>query len=265
MFRKLLLASCTFFTILLYACSVNKANTDDTLKAVFDEYGSTGCFTFLNNATGEITVYNMGGDTTRYTSGSSFHIPLSLFALQTGTLANEEQIIPNIDSTQAVTCSSLINAFKQDQDSCFKQLANKLTKPLFQQWLDSLHYGNAATGNDFANCWANNSLTISPDEQLGLMKKLYFDQLPFRKSVQQAVREMMKAEDSNLYTLSWKRGKPIKLASGNYGNWALGWIEENRHVYFFVTYAESAKENSNAASDITRKILTKYGFFQGKK
>ncbi len=254
-----------FISYLFSSCSVNKASSDDSLQQIFEKYNSKGCFSFLNNSTGEITVYNIGSDTTRFAPGTSFHIPLSLFALQYGTVPNENSNMQSSDSAQKLQCTSLISAFQNNADSCFSLLAKKMTEPTFKKWIDSLHYGNTKTGKDFSNCWNDNSLKISPDEQLGLMKKLYFDQLPFRQSVQKTVRDMMKAEDNNLYTLSWKLSEPIKTADGTYASWVTGWIEENRHVYFFVTYAESSVNNKDNSASITKDILRKYEFFQGKK
>ena len=210
-------------------------------------------------------MYNIGADTTRYIPSTSFHIPLSLFALQSGIIPNENTSIQSGDSTQKIQCASLISAFQNNEDSCFSMIAKKMTEPVFKKWLDSLHYGNTKTGKDFSQCWNDKSLIISPDEQLGLMKKLYFDQLPFRQSVQKSVRDMMKAEDNNLYTLSWKQSNPIKTIDGTYSSWVTGWIEENRHVYFFVTYAESTVQNKDNTASITKDILRKYEFFQGKK
>jgi beta-lactamase class D len=264
--QKIIFFSClTIILLSISSCSVNKAKSDDSLQQIFEKYNSKGCFSFLNNATGEITVYNIGSDTTRYIPGTSFHIPLSLFALQNGTVPDENSVIQSTDSTQQMQCTSLTSAFQNNADSCFTLIAKKMKEAAFKKWMDSLHYGNTNTGKNFLQCWKDRSLKISPDEQLGLMKKLYFDQLPFRQSVQKSVRDMMKVEDNNLYTLSWKQSEPIKTTEGTYSSWVTGWIEENRHVYFFVTYAESTVQNKDNSASITKDILRKYEFFQGKK
>ncbi|NMD29161.1 MAG: class D beta-lactamase, partial [Bacteroidetes bacterium] len=115
--------------------------------------------------------------------------------------------------------------------------------------------------------WLNNTLKISPDEQLGLLKKLYFEQLPFRKSVQQTMSRLMVQEDNTAYKLSYKTGWGFDEAGNSIG-WLTGWIEENRHVYFFVTLLKSPDKNFDmvpARIAITKDILKSYGFFEGKK
>ncbi|HMX37057.1 MAG TPA: class D beta-lactamase, partial [Ferruginibacter sp.] len=65
---KLIFAACL---VLLASCTVNKATNDESLKKYFDENKVDGCFTMLNNADGEITVYNMKFDTMRFSPAST--------------------------------------------------------------------------------------------------------------------------------------------------------------------------------------------------
>ncbi len=83
----------TCCVLLVASCSVNKAKTDDSLKKYFDENKVDGCFTMLNNADGEITVYNMKYDTMRFSPASTFKIVNSLIGLQTGRITDEKMII----------------------------------------------------------------------------------------------------------------------------------------------------------------------------
>jgi beta-lactamase class D len=112
--------------------------------------------------------------------------------------------------------------------------------------------------------WLNNKLKISPDEQLGLVKKLYFDRLPFQKRSQQIVRDLMLQENNTLYKLSYITGRGWDM--NNAIGWMLGWIEENRHVYFFVTMVKSDDRKIDVATciKITKSILSHHGFFKGE-
>ena len=99
------------------------------------------------------------------------------------------------------------------------------------------------------------------------MKKLYFDQLPFRKSVQQTLRNVMLQEDNTAYKLSYKTGWGFDEEDHSIG-WLVGWIEENSHVYFFATLLKSNDKDfdmKSARIGITKDILKEYGFFEGKK
>jgi beta-lactamase class D len=253
------------------SCSVNKAKIDNSLKKYFDDNKVEGCFTLLNNATGEVTVYNMQMDTTRYTPASTFKIVNSLIGLQTGAILNDTMMIKWDGKTRAIPewnkDMGMTEAFKVSNVAYYQEVARRIGKDTMQHWLDSLGYGNKKTGTRIDTFWLDNSLKISPDEQLGLLKKLYFDQLPFRKSVQETVKSIMLKEDNTQYKLSYKTGWGIDELEHNIG-WVAGWIEENNHVYFFVTLIQAGAHTMDMRKvrmDITNGILKQLGFFEGKK
>jgi beta-lactamase class D len=96
---------------------------------------------------------------------------------------------------------------------------------------------------------------------------LYFDQLPFQKRTQQIVRDVMLQEDNTAYSLSYKTGWGFDEKKNNIG-WIVGWIEENKHPYFFVTMVKSADPAIDMKAvrlNITKGILKQLGFFNGRK
>jgi beta-lactamase class D len=249
---------------------VNKAKINNKLKKYFDAKNVDGCFTMLNNSDGKITVYNMKLDTMRFTPASTFKIANALIGLQTGIITNDSMVI-KWDGVKRKNDEwnrdlDLREAFKVSAVPYFQEVARRIGRDTMWQWMDSLAYGNKNISGPIDSFWLNNQLKISPDEQLGLMKKLYFDQLPFRKSVQQNVREIMLQEDNTLYKLSYKTGWGVDEEKNNIG-WVTGWIEENRHVYFFVTLVKSPDPEIDmkaARINITKDILKELGFLQGK-
>jgi beta-lactamase class D len=257
--------------VFLISCSVNKAKTDNSLKKYFDDNHVDGSFTLLNNANGEITVYNMALDTQRFSPASTFKIVNSLIGLQTGRITDEKMVIKWDGVKRPVEAwnkdMDMTEAFKVSCVPYYQEVARRIGKDTMRQWLDSIGYGNKNISGPIDSFWLNGSLKISPDEQLGLVKKLYFDQLPFRKSVQQIVRDVMLQEDNTAYKLSYKTGWGADDSHNDIG-WVAGWIEENRHVYFFVTFIR-AQQNRNDIDtvriNITKGILKQLGFMEGKK
>lgn len=262
------LLSFSFFGI--QSCTLNKAKVDNSLEKYFSSRNIEGCFTMLNNSNGQITVYNIKNDTTRYSPASTFKIVNSLIALQTGAVTDSKMLIKwdgvNRPQSEWNKDLNIGEAFNLSCVPFFQEVARRIGKDTMQMWIDSISYGNKLLKGPVDSFWLNNSLKISPDEQLGLMKRLYFDQLPFRKSVQQQVRDMMLQEDNTAYRLSYKTGWGLDEANHSTG-WVVGWIEENKHVYFFVSFLKSpnpAIDMNKVAMDITKDILKQYGFFEGK-
>jgi len=266
------LLTITSFIVLISisSCSVNRAKVDDSLKKYFDDNKVEGCFTMLSNSDGKVTVYNLKMDTTRYTPSSTFKIVNSLIGLETGVISDEKMVIKwdgikrwNDDWNKDLTMEQ---AFKVSSVPYYQEVARRIGRDTMQLWLDSLNYGNKNIGDKIDSFWLDNHLKISPDEQLGLVKRLYFDQLPFQKRTQQIVRDVMLQEDNTSYSLSYKTGLGLDESKNSVG-WLIGWIEENKHPYFFVTMVKSADAATDIKAvqlNITKGILKQLGFFNGR-
>ncbi|MBA2249252.1 MAG: class D beta-lactamase [Chitinophagaceae bacterium] len=259
-----------FFFLTGPGCSINKAKIANDLKKYFDSSHVDGSFSMFNNATGAVTVYNMKLDTQRFLPASTFKIVNSLIGIETGRITNTKMIIKwdgvkrsNNDWNQDLTMEQ---AFKVSSVPYYQEVARRIGKDTMQRWIDTLHYGNMNISGPIDSFWLNNTLKISPDEQLGLVKKLYFDQLPFQKRTQQFVRDVMLQENNTLYKLSYKTGWGYDELQNAIG-WVVGWIEENRHVYFFVTFIRTPDHNidiSAARLKITKGLLAGLGFLKGE-
>jgi beta-lactamase class D len=259
-FRLLLIS---FFVLVLSSCSVNHAKIDNSLKKYFDSSNVEGTFSLLNNQMGTITVYNMKLDTQRLSTGTSFKIAETLIGAQTGKIINTDSKISDSDANNL----TLKEAFDSSSIPYFQKLAEQIGKDTMQSMLDSLSYGNKNISGTLDSFWLNNTLKISPDEQLGMLSKLYFEQLPFQKYSQEMVGSMMLQEDDSLYKLSYTTGTGIDEKNNSFG-WTLGWIEENRHIYFFVTFIKTPDKTIEVKSTgikITKSVLKDLGFFKGEK
>jgi beta-lactamase class D len=260
-----------FVFFFLCGCTVNNVSIDDSLQTYFEKEKTTGCFGLFDNSRGRFTIYNLDRFKQNYSPASTFKIVNALIALQTGRLTDDSSVI----HWDGVTRKwqewnqdlSLYRAFRVSAVPHFQQLARLIGRDTMQYWLDTLKYGNMKIGNHLDSFWLDKTLTISPDEQLGLVKRLYFKQLPFRHSIQESVRKMMIQENNTQYQLAYKTGWGY-TANGKPMGWMVGWIEENRHVYPFVLNLETepARENNIPAAreKVLRAILTKLGFFKGK-
>ena len=256
------------FVFCIASCTLNKAKINNDLKKYFDSSHVDGSFTLLNNQSGDITVYNMKLDTQRFSPASTFSIVNVLTGVQTGNITDENMVLKPGSGNKATGNGdkglTLKQAFLASDAAYFQEIARRTGKNDIKLWVDSIRYGNKDISGPIDSFWLNNHLKISPDEQLGLMSKLYFDQLPFQKYGQQMVRHMMLIEDNTLYKLSYKTsggGKDDKVG------WVVGWIEENKHVYFFVTLVKPIVENSDLKGlgiNITKGILKELGFFKGE-
>lgn len=268
---KYLQAFFVFAALFLFqSCSSDNIKSDNSLKKYFDEYKVDGSFALYDNGRGEVKVYNLEKDTTRTVPASTFKIVNALVALQTGVMINDSAVI----KWDSVTRSNpnwnkdlmLVEAFRYSAVPHFQEIARRIGKDSLQKWVDTLKYGNMKIGPRVDSFWLDNSLLVSPDEELGLVKQLYFDKLPFTKGAQQAVRNMMLQEDNSNYKLSYKTGLGTDK-NGHTIGWVVGWIEENKHPYFFVLNIDAVNPGADIAETrlkILNNILKDLGFFEGK-
>jgi len=262
---------CLLVIACLNSCSPNNVKIDNGLKHFFDENNVSGSFALLNNGTGKFTIYNLKRyRDSAYLPASTFKIVNSLIGLQTGKITNDSMVIkwdgivrPVKEWNKDLT---MYEAFRVSAVPYYQEVARRIGKDTMQQWLDSISYGSKKITTRIDTFWLDNSLRITPDEELGLVKKLYFNQLPFFDNYQETVKRAMLFEDNPNYRLSYKTGGGHN-EKGNSVAWIVGWIEENKHPYFFVLNFESAEPGVNIPvirMNILRGILKQLGFMEGK-
>lgn len=151
-------------------------------------------------------------------------------------------------------------------------MARRIGKDTMQLWLDSLKYG-AKTDTEKVviktavdSFWLNNSLKITPDQQLGLVKRLYFDQLPFFKTYQEMVKRAMLFESNTNYRLGYKTGWGF-TEKGH----AIGWVVaaglKKIITLIFVLNIESPDKDYDMWTvriKMLKDILKQLGFLEGK-
>ncbi len=266
-----------FYSLLLFAflsgCSPNNVKVDNSLEKFFTENRVSGCFAMMDNGTGEFTVYNLPRyRDSSYLPASTFKIVNSLIGLQTGKIVNDSMVI-NWDGIQRSFDSwnkdlTMYEAFRSSAVPYYQEVARRIGKDTMQFWLDSLSYGTKKITSAIDTFWLDNSLKITPDEELGLVKRLYFDQLPFFKTYQEAVKRAMLFENNANYRLAYKTGWGFwNEKTQKHLGWVVGWVEENRHPYFFVLNIESTQQDFDMPGvrmKLLKDILTSMGFFEGR-
>ena len=271
MLRNLYYIILSFFAA---SCSPNNVTIDEDIKRFFDETKTDGCFALIDNKSGEFTMYNLDWyRDSAFQPASTFKIVNSLIGLQTGRIVNDQMIIPWDGVTRPVAewnrDLTMYDAFRVSSVGYYQEVARRIGKDTMQKWLDTLSYGTKVIKTRIDSFWLDNSLKITPDEQLGFVKRLYFKQLPFFPNNQETVKKAMLFEDRPEYKLSYKTGWGFadSARTRNIG-WIVGWIEENNHPYFFVLNLESKEKNFDMVSvrmKILKGILDHLGFLKGKK
>jgi beta-lactamase class D len=259
------------------SCSLNNVKEKASLRKFFDDNKVNGCFALYNNATDQFTVYNLKRyRDSSFLPASTFKIVNSLIGLQTGVISSDSMVIKWDGVTRKINDwnkdLSMYDAFRVSSVPYYQEVARRIGKGRMEYWLDTLGYGAGAKDTAYFihtaidTFWLDNSLKITPNEELGLVKRLYFNQLPFFKNNQETVKRAMLFENNADYRLGYKTGWG-KNENGNHLAWIVGWVEENNHPYFFVLNIESSDPEADMPAirmKILKGILEQEGFFKGR-
>ncbi|HET6768176.1 MAG TPA: penicillin-binding transpeptidase domain-containing protein [Chitinophagaceae bacterium] len=261
----------------LFSCSSNNVDEDKSLEKYFKENKVRGCFGLYNNATNQFTFYNKKRFTdSSYSPASTFKIVNSLIGLQTGVISSDSMVI-KWDGVERRIAEwnrdlTMYEAFRVSAVPYYQEVARRIGKDRMEYWMDTVNYGAGSKDTAFRittaidTFWLDNTLKLTPDEELGLVKMLYFNQLPFFKTYQEMVKRAMLFENETTYRLAYKTGWG-REEDGDHLAWIVGWVEENNHPYFFVLNFESRDINADIPTirmKILKGILKQLGFFEGK-
>ncbi len=228
-------------SIFFVSCKRHNIQEQTQWASIFTKYQiDSACFELADNSHEQVFYYNLNRLSTSYTPASTFKILNSLIALETNIAPDENMVIPwdgvvrpreewnkNMDMREAFKVSSV---------PYYQELARRIGAVEMQKWIDTVKYGNRRIGPKVDEFWLNDTLKISADEQVGLMKKLYFDKLPFSQRSQRIVRSLMLQEDNDEYRLYFKTGtsqnETRTLA------WLVGFIERKETQRGVITKSE---------------------------
>ncbi len=218
-----------------------KSNTDSVIvDRAFK--GHAGAFILFDKEKKKYFRYNESRCSERFLPASTFKIPNSLIALETGVVADENFVIKwdgkkrwNADWNRD---HNLASAIKYSVVPYYQELARRIGNEQYKKWLDAISYGNQVIGDKIDSFWLDNSLKISADEQIVFLKRFYDYRLPFSRRNVDIVRKIIPAEKYKHSILKFKTGTGEK-EDGTYIGWSVGYVEKGKNVYFYAFNIEA--------------------------
>ncbi|MCP4112308.1 MAG: class D beta-lactamase [Desulfobacteraceae bacterium] len=252
----------TFKTILilsLISMTIGTANAEDSdLAALFSERNVKGTIIISSSDGKTEYLHNKARAEKRFLPASTFKIPNTLIALEEGAVPNEKEIIrwdgkdrgwPLWNKDQ-----SLETAFPISCVWFYQELAKRVGNAKYLSHLDKLNYGNKMTGPEVTTFWLNGDLKISAIEQIEFLKRLYKDELPYKKNHVNLLKKVMIVEETPKYVIRAKTGWAMRI--NHQHGWYVGYAEANGQVWFFAVNIEIGKKSDAAyRKEITMKAL----------
>jgi beta-lactamase class D len=237
-----------------------KSETDSALilKSIFDKYGLTGTILILDPGENRYFGFNPSRWDSGYLPASTFKIPNSLIGLQTGVIDTgyifrwdgKKRRLPQWEKDL-----TLRDAFRVSCVPCYQKLAGKIGPERMKSFLAKMNYPGMDVRSDNIDLfWLEGNSRITPREQVEFLKRLYEENLPLKKSVMQALKDIMVNETTPEYTLSGKTGWAVR--NGNNYGWFVGWIEVKGKVHYIAALVEPKNQEKVDDFAMARKTVT---------
>ncbi|HUF18784.1 MAG TPA: penicillin-binding transpeptidase domain-containing protein [Thermoanaerobaculia bacterium] len=234
-------------------------------------FGDTeGAFVLLDPQNSRLIRHNPERARTRFIPASTFKIPNTLIALETGVASGPEFLL-EWDSEVAprqpwwpaswAKGHTLRTALANSAVWYYQELARRIGPERMASYLEEFAYGNQDLSGGIDQFWLQGGLRISPEEQVDFLRRFYFQELGVSERSTQLVKEIIVLEETPQYRLSGKTGwAALGEYSGREIGWLVGYLERGDEVYFFATNI-NIRTNADAAERlrITRSILGALG------
>lgn len=228
---------------------------------------------------GSILIYDLNQDlfyqhnpdrnNTAFLPASTYKIPNSLIALETGVIQNDVNIL-TWDGIERGLADAPIDEWNQDLNMrlafkysavwFYQVLARKIGHQRMQDFVTKIQYGNQNIGGkeDIDQFWLEGELSITPRQQIDFLRRLQQNDLPFAQKNIDLVKDIAIAEETDNYVLRGKTG--IATSVTPQIGWYVGYLEQNNNVYFFATNIDVVNDQDIAARlEVTKLCLQDLG------
>ncbi|HEY5774855.1 MAG TPA: class D beta-lactamase [Xanthomonadales bacterium] len=210
--------------------------SDPQLENLFSEAGVDGTFVLYDVSAERMTAHNLPRAEQRFIPASTFKIANSLIGLATGAVASVEEALPYGGKPQPYGSweqdMGLRDAIKISNVPVYQELARRIGLESMRENLESIPYGNHATGNEVDTFWLKGPLQISALEQAQFLARLARGELPYTAEIQRSVREILRLEQRDERTLYGKTGWTT-TPDPDIG-WWVGWVVKDDDVHSFA-------------------------------
>lgn len=258
--------------LISFSCSSEKTPTTTAKEKEVTKRITTSAFqTILDSAdvTGAILIFDAEAD--RYYSNdfawcekgqlpaSTFKIPNSIIALETGVVENDSLLFKWDGKKRAFKMWEkdlfFRDAFKYSCVPCYQEVARKIGVDRMRAYLAKLDYGNIQVDSSNLDLfWLTGTSTITPFQEIDFLKRFYQSNLPISKRTEKLVKSIMILRENEAYTLSGKTGWTMDDDKNN--GWFVGFVETKNKVYYFATNVEPNATFDMALFPKIRKEVT---------
>jgi beta-lactamase class D len=260
----------TIVALLLLAPAASQAVEERTdLARHFTDAGVSGTFVLLDERTGRTLTSDLGRARTAFLPGSTFKIPNSLIALETGVSTGPDF---RLDWDPAVAPrepwwpeswagpQTMRTALRDSVIWYYQELARRIGPRRMQAYVNRFAYGNRDISGGIDQFWLTGGLRTTPLEQVRFLRRFYRERLGVSRRSTRFVKDVIVLERTPSYALSGKTGW---VRTAQQIGWLVGYLERGHRVYFYATNIDIDRDEDAAKRlPITKAILGDLGLME---
>lgn len=213
----------------------------------------------------------------RHTPWSTFKIPHTLIALETGAVKSVDEVI-EWDQVKYPAQSYWPSTWKQSQTLAtafqrsavwyYQALVPRIKPEEYTKWLAGFHYGNQVFTPGSNRFWLNGELKISVNEQVDFIVCLLKSRCGVNANVFSAFEAVALQESKNEFSLYAKTGagpQDLNNNDGAFEGWYVGYVKDKtgKPITAFAIFmqGDSFAAIQNYRKDLALRLLTDLGFW----
>jgi beta-lactamase class D len=210
----------------------------ESLAKRFADIGTAGTFVGYKVDDYKIILSDKERSAEPRLPASTFKIPNSLIALETGVVKDPDKDVFPWDGVKRDieawnSDHTLRSAIAVSAVPVYQEIARRIGQERMQKYVDLFEYGNRDIGGGIDQFWLTGNLRIDPVQQVDFLDRLRRGTLPISRRSQDLVRDILpvtKVGDSVIRAksglLGAERGEPSL-------GWMVGWAEKGAsHTVF---------------------------------
>ena len=232
------------------------------LKSVFEKYKVDGSILIYNQNDNVYMGYNLARCNIAFCPASTFKIPNTLIALESGIATiesvfkwnGEKRTFPSWEKDMTIK-----EAFQVSAVPVYQEIARRVGIEKMKYYTQLFNYGNLdINAENIDKFWLEGKSDITQFQQVYFLQKLYNLQLPISENAMKLTKEIMLHETADKYKISGKTGWAVRQDESV--TWFVGYIETGNNVYFFATNVAPNKDTDLSTFSQVRIELTKEVF-----
>jgi beta-lactamase class D len=237
----------------------------DNLAKRFADEGTVG--TFVGYKTDDYLI--IASDKERsgqaFLPASTFKIPNSLIALETGVVGDPDKDIFKWDGVKRSIEGwnqdhTLRSAIAASAVPVYQEIARRIGAERMQKYVGLFEYGNRNIGGGIDQFWLTGDLRIDPVQQIDFADRLRRGALPVSKRSQDLVRDILPVTRVGDATIRAKTGLlGAELGKPSLG-WVVGWAEKSSaQTVFALNLAVREPRHVASRMKLAQQCLTDIG------